>query len=74
MLGMVGPFAIKLSTSRLNGVGSSSGSIYAVSTVGSVVGTLVLGFFLFPLIGSREILVGLGIALLILAIVVAVYE
>ena len=74
MLGMVGPFAIKLSTSRLDGVGSSSGSIYAVSTVGSVVGTLVLGFFLFPLIGSREILVGLGISLLILAIVVAVYE
>ncbi|MEI7994837.1 MAG: fused MFS/spermidine synthase [Methylococcaceae bacterium] len=74
MLGMVGPFAIKLSTSRLDGVGSSAGSIYAVSTVGSVVGTLVLGFFLFPLIGSREILVGLGIVLLILAILVAMYE
>ncbi|MGZ4975694.1 MAG: fused MFS/spermidine synthase [Methylobacter sp.] len=74
MLGMVGPFAIKLSTSRLDGVGASAGSIYAVSTVGSVVGTLVLGFFLFPLIGSREILIGLGISLLILAVVVAIYE
>ncbi len=74
MLGMVGPFAIKLSTSRLDGVGSSVGSIYAVSTVGSVVGTLVLGFFLFPLVGSREILVGLSISLLILAIIVAIYE
>jgi len=74
MLGMVGPFAIKMSTLRLDGVGSSAGSIYAVSTVGSVVGTLLLGFFLFPLIGSREILIGLGISLLILAIVVAIYE
>ncbi len=74
MLGMVGPFAIKLSTSRLDGVGSSAGSIYAVSTVGSVVGTLILGFFLFPLIGSREILVGLGFALLIVAMLVAIYE
>jgi len=73
-LGMVGPFAIKLATSRLDGVGTSSGSIYAVSTLGSVVGTLVLGFFLFPLIGSREILIGLGLALLMLAVALAVYE
>ena len=74
MLGMVGPFVIKLSTSRLEGVGSIAGSVYAVSTLGSVVGTLVLGFFLFPLIGSRQILVGLGVVLIILAIAVAFYE
>ncbi len=73
-LGMVGPFAIKLATSRLDGVGASSGSIYAVSTLGSVVGTLVLGFFLFPLLGSREILIGLGVGLLLLALAVAAYE
>ncbi|MFZ4701634.1 MAG: fused MFS/spermidine synthase, partial [Candidatus Methylumidiphilus sp.] len=73
-LGMVGPFAIKLSTARLDGVGTSAGSIYAVSTLGSVVGTLMLGFFLFPLIGSREILSGLGVALLVLAVGLAVYE
>ena len=73
-LGMVGPFAIKLATSRLDGVGTSSGSIYAVSTLGSVVGTLVLGFFLFPLIGSREILAGLGVCLLVLAVALAIYE
>lgn len=74
LLGMVGPFAIKLGTLRLDGVGNSAGSIYAVSTLGSVIGTLVLGFFLFPLLGSREILIGTGIMLLILAIAVAIYE
>jgi spermidine synthase len=74
LLGMVGPFAIKLSTSRLDGVGSSSGSIYAVSTLGSVIGTLVLGFFLFPWLGSREILIGLGVSLLALAIGLAFFE
>lgn len=74
MLGMVGPFAIKLSTLRLDGVGNSAGSIYAVSTIGSVVGTLALGFFLFPLFGSREILIGLGIGLFLLALVIAIYE
>ncbi|MGH8565837.1 MAG: fused MFS/spermidine synthase [Gammaproteobacteria bacterium] len=74
LLGMVGPFAIKLATSRLEGVGTSAGSIYAVSTFGSVVGTLLLGFFLFPVVGSREILIGLGVALLALAVAVAIYE
>jgi spermidine synthase len=74
MLGMVSPFAIKRSTARLEGVGSGSGSIYAVSTVGSVVGTLALGFFLFPLVGSREVLVSAGIVLLMLALSIAVYE
>lgn len=74
MLGMVGPFAVKLSTSTLASVGASTGSIYAVSTIGSVIGTLFLGFYLFPLIGSREIFIGLGIALFILAMIVVVIE
>lgn len=74
MLGMVGPFAVKLSTSALTNVGVSTGSIYAVSTVGSVIGTLFLGFYLFPLVGSREIFIGLGIALLILAVLVTAIE
>lgn len=74
MLGMVGPFAVKLATSDLNSVGASTGSIYAVSTVGSVVGTLFLGFYLFPRIGTREIFLGLGVGLLFLAMVVSFYE
>jgi spermidine synthase len=74
LLGMVGPFAIKLSTERLDGIGSAAGSIYAVSTVGSVIGTLALGFFLFPLVGSREILIALAILLLVLAVIVALFE
>ena len=74
MLGMVGPFAVKLATSTLSDVGTSTGSIYAVSTVGSVVGTLFLGFYLFPIIGSREIFVGVGIALLLLSLVVILIE
>lgn len=73
-LGMVGPFAIKLATSRLNGVGASAGTVYAVSTVGSVIGTLLLGFYLFPKVGSRQILISVGFLLLVLAVVVAVIE
>jgi spermidine synthase len=71
LLGMVGPYAIKLATSRLDAVGASAGSIYAVSTIGSVAGTLLLGFFLFPVVGSREIFIGTG---MVLAVAMAVYE
>lgn len=74
MLGMVGPFAVKLATDNLSGVGASTGSIYAVSTVGSVVGTLLLGFYLFPRIGSREIFMGVGLGLMVLAALVAFFE
>lgn len=73
-LGMVGPFAIKLSTQNLAGVGNSVGSMYAISTIGSVIGTLLLGFFLFPALGSREILIALGIGLLALACVMMLFE
>ena len=74
LLGMVGPFAVKLGTGRLSGVGTSTGSIYAVSTLGSVLGTLSLGFFLFPLFGSRVILSGVGFFLLTLALMAVLYE
>lgn len=73
-LGMVSPFAIKLATKGLDAVGTSSGSIYAVSTIGSVIGTLLLGFFMFPKYGSREILIGAALLLLLLAMAVAYYE
>lgn len=74
LLGMIGPYAIKLGTVQLDGIGKSTGSIYAVSTFGSVFGTLFLGFYLFPLIGSREILMGTAVLLLALSIIVAIYE
>lgn len=74
LLGMVGPFAIKLATSRLDGVGTSAGSIYAVSTLGSVIGTLLLGFLLFPLVGSRAILVGLSVTLLVLGFAATLFQ
>ena len=73
-LGMVGPQVIELAARRRAGVGMAAGSVFAVSTVGSVVGTLLLGFFLLPALGSRVILYGVSAALILLAIVVALYE
>ena len=73
-LGMVGPQVIKLAARRLEGVGTISGSVYAISTVGSVVGTLLLGFFLLPTVGSRAALYGVSAVLIALAAGLAIYE
>jgi spermidine synthase len=66
-LAMVGPYVIKRATRDLTGVGTVAGSVYAVSTVGSVAGTMLLGFYLLPLFGTKEILIALSLLLAILA-------
>ncbi len=74
LLGMAGPFIIKMSTSTLSGIGSAVGSIYAVSTLGSVAGTLLLGFYLLPLFGTRIIVLAVSLILIVLAICLAIFE
>ena len=73
-LGMAGPFIIRLATTKLDRVGSMAGTVYAVSTVGSVIGTLVLGFYLLPLFGTHSILLAVSLVLLFLAIFWFFYE
>jgi spermidine synthase len=73
-LAMVGPYVIKRATRDLNGVGTAAGSVYAVSTVGSVAGTLLLGFYLLPMFGTKTILIALSLLLVTLALLVVWYE
>lgn len=55
-LGMVSPLAVRISGKHAEKIGSVAGNLYATSTIGSVCGTLSLGFLLFPYCGSSEIL------------------
>jgi spermidine synthase len=73
-LAMVGPYVIKRATRDLSGVGTASGTVYAVSTIGSVAGTLLLGFYLLPLFGTRTILLALSLLLTALAVLVVWHE
>lgn len=66
-LAMVGPFVIKLATESLEDVGSTVGAVYAISTVGSVCATLLLGFVLLPWFGTRAIIFTLALVLVIMA-------
>lgn len=52
LLGCVSPFAIRLALASVAGAGNTSGSLYALSTVGSIVGTFVPTFLLVPHIGT----------------------
>lgn len=74
MLGMVGPFVIKTVTSGLERVGRTAGTVYAISTLGSVAGTLILGFYLLPILGTQTIIISLSLLMFFMALVLAVFE
>ncbi len=48
LLAMVGPFAIRILTHSLTGVGGSVGRLTAISTLGSFLGTALIGYVLIP--------------------------
>jgi len=55
ILGMVSPLVVKLALGNLEQSGHTVGTIYAASTVGSIVGTFVTGFWLISWLGTRTI-------------------
>jgi len=60
--GAYSPFAIRLLLHSTQASGGVSGGVYAISTAGSIVGTLGTTFFLIPAIGTRAITFMLGAA------------
>lgn len=64
LLGMVSPYAVKLRVRELESSGATVGRLYAISTVGSIVGTFLSGFFLLSYFGTSGTLYGLAITLL----------
>ncbi|MDQ6670605.1 MAG: fused MFS/spermidine synthase, partial [Chloroflexota bacterium] len=67
ILGMVSPVVIKLTLRDLAHSGGLVGKVYALSTLGSIVGTFATGFVLVQLAGTRIIVLGVGIVLLFMA-------
>jgi predicted membrane-bound spermidine synthase len=62
LLGIFSPFAIRLMLRSPQRSGTVSGTVYGVSTAGSIIGTLGTTFFLIPLIGTKAITHSLGAA------------
>lgn len=71
MLGFVTPYAVKLKMSSLADSGKTVGRLYALSTVGSILGTFLAGFFLIPFVGSEKTLYLVGATLIGLSFLLA---
>ncbi len=67
ILGMISPVVVKLALKNLEKTGNVVGKIYAFSTLGSILGTFATGFFLISWMGTRTILLTMGVILILCA-------
>lgn len=70
LIGVISPNVIKLKLENIEKVGKTTGSISAISTLGGIFGTFLGGFWLVPSIGSKQLLYGLAIIVLLLILIV----
>ena len=69
VMGMVSPFAVRLRARTVTTMGATAGSLYAISTVGSIVGTLATSFVLINYLGVRAIITLMGFILMAMAVI-----
>lgn len=69
LFAMTSPFLIRIMTSSLNGVGKQAGRLSAISTIGSVLGTVMIGYFLIPFFPNSITMLCTSGVLVILAVV-----
>jgi len=60
LLGCVSPYVVKIATLGMNNLGRTVGGFYAVSTMGSVVGTILTGFVLIAYLRVDQIFLLVG--------------
>jgi len=67
LMGMVSPFAVRLSARDLARMGNVAGRLYALSTFGSIVGTLGTTFWLIPLMRVSVLVYLMAMLLIVMA-------
>jgi spermidine synthase len=68
LLGATPPYAIRVAIADVEGTGRTAGGLYALSTVGSIIGTLLTALVLVQWIGTRATLWAVAVALLLAAL------
>lgn len=69
LLAMTGPFLVRVITSTVEGVGGNVGRLTALSTLGSFAGTMLIGYFIIPLLPNSVTMYLTAAALLLLGAV-----
>ena len=69
LLGMISPFAIRLSVDDPKTSGKASGEIYGISTLGSFIGTFLPVLVTIPTIGTRLTFLSFSLVLLLVALI-----
>ncbi len=68
LLGMVSPWAIRLAVNTVEEAGEVAGRLYALSTAGSLVGTLLSALVLIPAVGTRRTFLIFALAIALVAV------
>jgi spermidine synthase len=68
LLGTISPFAIRLSVDDTSRAGQTSGQIYAISTLGSFIGTFLPTLVTIPAIGTKNTFLVFSLLLLFVAL------
>ncbi len=69
LMGCISPFAIRLAIQDVNGAGNISGRLYAISTLGSIIGTFLPVLWLIPSIGTARTFFVFAALLLLVALI-----
>ncbi len=68
LLGAVSPWAIRLAVTSVDEAGTVAGRLYALSTAGSLVGTLLSALLFIPLVGTRRTFLIFALAIAVVAV------
>jgi spermidine synthase len=69
LMGMVSPFAIRLTLNDAGQAGNTAGRIYGISTIGSFIGTFLPTLLLIPTIGTTRTFLVFSLTMLIVALI-----
>src|SRR3989449_501013 len=67
LLAVTGPFLVRIITSSVSGVGGNVGRLTSISTLGSLVGTMLIGYFLIPLFPNSITMYATALCLMLVA-------
>ena len=65
LLAMTGPFLVRVITSSVAGLGGNVGRLTAIGTLGSLAGTMLIGYLLIPLLPNSITMYGTALVLML---------